>query len=87
MKTVLVTIMASLVTLGTAGAANITNSDSESHVLIVTEGSAKAEVIIDAGARIQICPAGCFITMPSGDRETLSGEETIEILNGAAVIK
>ncbi|WP_420410250.1 hypothetical protein [Hoeflea sp.] len=87
MKTVFVTIMASLAGIGAAGAATITNSDAESHVLIVTEGSAKAEVIINAGASVQICPAGCFITMPSGDRETLSGEENIEILNGAAVIK
>lgn len=87
MKTAFVTIAASLALLGAASAATVVNNDAQSHVLIVTEGSGKVELVVDAGARVQFCPAGCFVTMPSGDRETLSGQETIEILNGAAVIK
>jgi hypothetical protein len=59
----------------------------QSHMLIVTEGSDKVEIVVEAGATVRFCPAGCFVTMPSGDRETLSGSETIEIVNGAAVIK
>ncbi len=72
---------------GASMAANVTNKDDQSHVLIITEGSTKVEVVVDAGASALVCPAGCFVTMPSGDRETLSGEETIEIINGSAVIK
>lgn len=73
--------------LAGAHAASVTNQDQESQILIVTEGSDKIELIVDAGATVSFCPAGCFVTMPSGDRETLSGSETITIVNGSAVIK
>jgi len=73
--------------VGASAAATVINKDDQSHILIVTEGSTKVEVVLNAGATTLLCPAGCFITMPSGDRETLSGEETIEIINGSAVIK
>lgn len=73
--------------LSGANAASVTNQDQQSQVLIVTEGSDKIEMIVDAGATVSFCPAGCFVTMPSGDRETLSGSETITIVNGSAVIE
>lgn len=73
--------------IGGAAAASITNKDAESHVLIITEGSDKIEVVVEAGGTVTICPAGCFVTMPSGDRETLSGSENIDIVNKSAVIK
>lgn len=78
--------MSSLMIAG-ASAASVTNEDAQSQILIVTEGSDKIEMVVDAGATVSFCPAGCFVTMPSGDRETLGGSETISIINGAAVIK
>lgn len=87
MKTAILTFGLGVAMLGGAGAATLTNTDSESHVLIVTEGSTKTEMLVEAGATVTFCPAGCFVTMPSGDRETLSGSETIEIVNRGAVIK
>ena len=73
--------------VGSATAATVTNKDTQSQVLIVTEAGNKIEMAIEAGATVNLCPAGCFVTMPSGDRETLDGSETIDIVNGAAVIK
>lgn len=73
--------------IGSAKAATITNKDEQSQVLIVTESGNKIEMAIEAGATVNFCPAGCFVTMPSGDRETLAGSETIAIVNGAAVIE
>lgn len=87
MKTAILTLAASLLMIGASAAASVTNKDGQSHILIVTEGSDKVEVVVEAGETAVLCPAGCFVTMPSGDRETLSGAETIEIVNGSAVIK
>lgn len=86
MKKVLSFMIAILMTGAVAQAASVTNKDSENHVLVVTEDGAKREVAIEAGVQIEICPGGCFITLPSGDRETLSGDEKVEIINGSAVI-
>lgn len=77
----------SVAMIGGAAAASVTNKDAQSQVLIVTEGGGKIELVIEPGATVNFCPAGCFVTMPSGDRETLAGSETIEIVNGGAVIK
>jgi len=73
--------------IGSATAASITNKDAQSQVLIVTEAGDKIEMVVEAGATVNFCPTGCFVTMPSGDRETLAGGETLDIVNGAAVIK
>ena len=72
---------------GGASAASITNKDAQPQLLIVTEDGDKIEMVVEAGATVSFCPGGCFVTMPSGDRETLAGGETIDIVNGAAVIK
>lgn len=77
----------SLAMIGGATAASITNNDAQSQVLIVTEDGNKIEMVVEAGATVSFCPAGCFVMMPSGDRETLGGDETIDIVNGSAVIK
>ncbi|WP_299861002.1 hypothetical protein [uncultured Hoeflea sp.] len=87
MKTIFIATVLSLATLGVASAASVTNKDAESRVLIVTEGSDTVELVIEAGATVSFCPAGCFVTMPSGDREALSGSETIDIVDNQAVIK
>ncbi|MCB1425014.1 MAG: hypothetical protein R3D65_11275 [Zhengella sp.] len=68
-------------------AASLTNKDGDPHTLIVTEGANKGEITVAAGESVSICPNGCFVTMPNGDREALTGDEAIEISNGKAVFK
>lgn len=87
MKTIIFGLVLSVAMIGSAAAASITNKDAQSQVLIVTEAGDKIEMVVEAGATVNFCPAGCFVTMPSGDRETLAGSETLDIVNGAAVIK
>jgi hypothetical protein len=87
MKTIIFGMTVSLAMIGGAAAASITNKDAQPQVLIVTEAGDKIEMVVEAGATVSFCPTGCFVTMPSGDRETFSGSETIDIVNGAAVIK
>ena len=87
MKTLYLGMAVSLAMIGGASAASITNTDSQRQVLIVTEAGDKIEMVVEAGATVNFCPTGCFVTMPSGDRETFSGSESIDIVNGAAVIK
>lgn len=70
-----------------AWSATVTNTDGETAVLIVVEGENRMEVAISAGGTDSICPSGCFITTPSGDRVGLQGDETIEIVKGSAVFK
>jgi hypothetical protein len=72
---------------GQAHAASAVNHDNEPHTLIVTEGDTKTELAVAAGETVQFCPTGCFVTMPNGDREALSGSEVIEISGGQAKIK
>jgi hypothetical protein len=87
MKTLILGFLTSMAMIAGANAASITNKDAQPQVLIVTEAGNKIEMVVEAGATVSFCPAGCFVTMPSGDRETLAGSESIEIINGAAVIK
>ncbi|AKH99727.1 hypothetical protein IMCC20628_01010 [Hoeflea sp. IMCC20628] len=87
MKTIIIGFAVSLAMIGSAAAATVTNKDDQSQVLIVTDGGNKIDLVVEAGATVNFCPAGCFVTMPSGDRETLAGSESIEIVNGSAVIK
>lgn len=77
----------SVAMIGGAAAATVTNKDAQSQVLIVTENGNKIDVVVEPGATVNFCPGGCFVTMPSGDRETLAGSESIDIVNGGAVIK
>ena len=68
-------------------AASAVNLDAEPRTLIVTEGGSKSELALAAGETVEFCPKGCFVTMPNGDREALTGTETIEISGGVARIK
>lgn len=72
---------------GVAHAASAVNLDSETRTLIVTEGASQAELSLAAGETVQFCPNGCFVTMPNGDREALTGGETIEISGGKGRIR
>ncbi|MBX3580737.1 MAG: hypothetical protein KF810_02420 [Rhizobiaceae bacterium] len=70
-----------------AQAASAVNRDSEPRTLIVTEGGSKSELAVGGNETVDFCPAGCFVTLPNGDIEALTGSETIEISNGVARIK
>lgn len=72
---------------GSAQAASAVNLDSEPRTLIVTEGGSKSELALGGGETVEFCPSGCFVTMPNGDLEALTGAETIEISGGVAKIK
>lgn len=85
-KTILVALTLSLVA-APALAATVVNNDGEVRTLIVTEGSSKSELAVGAGESVDFCPSGCFVTMPNGDREALTGSETIEIKGGQAHIR
>ncbi len=70
-----------------AHAATISNNDGEAYLLKITEGGQRSEVGLPAGGKLTVCPSGCFLTLPNGDREALSGGETVEISGGKASIK
>jgi hypothetical protein len=55
--------------------------------LIVTEGGNKSELALAGGETVDFCPSGCFVTMPNGDIEALTGSETVEISGGVGRIK
>jgi hypothetical protein len=46
-----------------------------------------SELSIAAGETTEFCLNGCFITLPNGDLEALTGAETVVISNGTATIK
>jgi hypothetical protein len=86
MKPVMAT--AALLCLGTtAFGASAVNLDSEPRTLIVTEGGNKTELALGGGETVEFCQGGCFVTMPNGDRQALTGSETIEISGGVARVK
>ncbi|WP_075292734.1 hypothetical protein [Pararhizobium arenae] len=66
--------------------ANITNKDAEAAVLVIVEGESRMEVAIGPGSTEALCPNGCFVTTPSGDRIGLDGSENVDIVNGSAVV-
>lgn len=72
---------------GVAHAASAVNLDAEPRTLIVTEGGSKTELSVAAGETVEFCSSGCFVTLPNGDREALTGGETVEISGGVARIK
>lgn len=82
MKNILTTAAAVLLSGGMAMAASAVNRDSEPRTLVVTEGGSQSELVIGSGETVEFCSTGCFVTMPNGDREVLTGSETIEISGG-----
>ena len=86
MKSVIATA-ALLLAGNTAFGASAVNLDSEPRTLIVTEGGNKTELAVAAGETVEFCQGGCFVTMPNGDRQALTGSETIEISGGVARVK
>lgn len=87
-KTPMICLVAvATLTSATAQAATIVNKDGQAHMLLVTEAGQQSEVGIGPGESLNLCASGCFITMPNGDREALSGGETLEINGGKATIR
>ncbi len=72
---------------GSAYGASAVNLDADTQTLIVTEGGSKSELTLSGGETVEFCTSGCFVTMPNGDREALTGSETIEISGGVGRIK
>ncbi len=66
-------------------AASAVNLDSEAHFITVTEGASQEQLAVGANQTIQFCLNGCFVTLPNGDREALTGTEIIEITGGGQV--
>lgn len=66
-----------LATSGMGMAASAVNLDSEPHTLIVTENGGRNELTIGAGETVEFCANGCFVTMPNGDRQALTGSEIV----------
>lgn len=87
MKTFLLAAVALLVAGGAAFAASVVNRDSEPRTIVVTEGGSQSEIVVGAGETIEFCSAGCFVTMPNGDREVLTGSETVEISEGRGRVR
>ena len=83
----LVATLCLLATGASAQAASAVNLDSEPRTLIVTEGGSKSELALAGGESIDFCPSGCFVTMPNGDIEALTGSETVEISGGVGRVK
>ncbi|TPJ73995.1 hypothetical protein [Mesorhizobium sp. B2-7-1] len=82
-----VAAIALLALSGSAFAASAINRDAQTRTLVVTEGGAKSELTLAAGETVEFCSSGCFVTLPNGDLEALTGSETVEISGGAARIK
>ncbi len=87
MKTYLAVVAGLLCLSGAAHGASAINTDTEAHTLIVTEGGSRSELAIGAGETVEFCAGGCFVTLPNGDREALSGSETLKISRGSIRIK
>ncbi|MEO1748851.1 MAG: hypothetical protein AAFR27_09595 [Pseudomonadota bacterium] len=75
------------ITLSVASSATVTNGESEALTLVVTENGERSEVVLAVGQTQSICPSGCFVTLPNGDRVVLSGGETVSISNSRAIIE
>ncbi len=87
MKKMSAAFIAMLAMTSIASAASVVNRDADAQTLMVTEGADKAELTVGPGETIEFCAGGCFVTMPNGDRQALTGSETVEISGGAAKIK
>ncbi len=87
MKKILVSTLVALAAMTAAAqAASVTNKDAEARAIVVTEDGVKSEIVLGAGETATFCAAGCFVTLPNGDRAALTGAEVVDIVDGGAVI-
>ena len=87
MKRMIMMLLVSAAMSAPAVAATVTNKDADTQVLVVVEGGSRMEVALEPGSTETICPAGCFVTLPNGDRIALNGAEDVEIKGGGASVK
>ncbi len=87
MNKIIVAIVLSAISAGSAFAASVKNGDDSAQTIVVTEGSSKTQLQVGAGETVDFCSSGCFVTFPNGDREALKGNETVEIKGGKVSIK
>ena len=86
MKTKLAAAIAAFMLMSaSAQAATLVNKGAEAVTIVVTEDGQKNEVTAGPADTVEFCLAGCFVTFPSGDRQALTGSETVEI-NGDTVL-
>lgn len=79
--------MVSLAALGgLSQAASIVNKDKEARTVVVTDGASQQELSLEAGQQADFCPDGCFVSL-AGERETVMGNETVEISGGKLRIR
>ena len=74
-----------MLTAAGAQAATLVNKGAEPVTIVVTEDGQKNEVTAGSAETVEFCLAGCFVTFPNGDRQALTGSETVEI-NGDTVL-
>jgi len=87
MNKLVVAVLLSALSAGSAFAASVKNDEASTQTIVVTEGSSKTELQVGAGETVEFCNGGCFVTFPNGDREALKGSETVEIKGGKVSIK
>ena len=87
MKRMIMMLLVSAAMTAPAMAATVTNKDADTQVLVVVEGGSRMEIALEPGSTETICPAGCFVTLPNGDRIALNGGEEVEIQGGSASVK
>ena len=86
MKTKLAAAIAALMLVSAgAQAATLVNKGGDPVTIVVTEDGQKNEVTAAAAETVEFCLAGCFVTFPNGDRQALTGSESVEI-NGDTVL-
>ena len=87
MKSVLAGFAIAILLAGAAQAATVVNLTAEAAVVAVTEGADRSDVTVEPEQTLEFCPAGCFVTLPNGDRHALEGTETIELRDGGVSIQ
>ena len=80
-------VVAVVLSISSASGASVTNGEAETLTLVITEKGERSEIVLAVGQTQSICPSGCFITLPNGDRVVLSGSETVSVSNGRAIIE
>ena len=87
MKRILVAT-ALLMTATVAGhAATIVNTGSDPVVVIVTENGVRSDLTVGPAESVEFCLTGCFATFPNGDRQALTGSETIEVTPNGVLVR
>jgi hypothetical protein len=80
-------LLVALAGIGSAQAATLMNSGSDAVVVQVADADGRFDVSLDPGASEEVCPSGCFVTLPNGDRIGLGGSETVDIRDGSATVQ